>query len=180
MKKIIIAILGVALVATGAVFIFAQKGAGDGRPFGKGFGRGFGPGGPGLLRMAEKLGLSEEQKTQIKGIFEDSKTRVQPLMEAAKTNHDAIKNLGTDGTFNEAEVNRLAAAQAETTKQLIVEKERTKAAIFAVLTPEQRTKAAEFKAQMEERFKDRMPGPGGRRGFGGPDGPKGFGGGFVD
>ncbi|MBK8146731.1 MAG: Spy/CpxP family protein refolding chaperone [Acidobacteria bacterium] len=167
MKKATIAILAVALISLGAVFIFAQKGEWRGPR-----GGGFGPG-RGLMMMAEKLGLSEEQKTQVKAILEESKTRVQPLMEAARANHDAIKNLGTDGTFNEAEVNRLAAAQAETTKHLIVEKEKTKAAVFAVLTPEQRVKAAEFKEQMKERFKDRMPGPfgGGRRGGG-------FGGGF--
>ncbi len=177
MKKATIAILAVALISIGAVLIFAQRGDGPGRgPRGGGFGPG-----KGLLMMAEKLGLSEEQKTQIKGILEDSKTRVEPLREALKSNHDAIKNLGTDGTFNEAEVNRLAAAQAETTKALIVEKEKTKAAIFAVLTPEQRVKANEMKQNMEERFKNRM-----RRPFfgpGGPEGPRGpgrFGDGLED
>ncbi len=167
MKKITIAILAVALLSIGAIFIFAQKGEGMRRgPRGGGFGPG-----RGILKMAEKLGATDEQKTQIQGILEESKTRIQPLMESAKANHQQIKDLGTDGTFNEAEVTRLANAQAETMKQMIVEKERTKAAIFAVLTPEQRTKANEFKEQMKERFKDRKRGPG--DGFGG-----GFGGGF--
>lgn len=150
MKKITFAIIAIALLSIGAIFMFAQKN--EGRKFG---GRGFGGGHP-FLKMAEKLNLSDEQKTQIKTILEDSKTRVQPLMESMRENHKAIENLGTDGTYNEAEVTRLANAQAEISKQLIIEKEKTKAAIFAVLTPEQRTQAAEMKSQMKERFKDRF------------------------
>jgi Spy/CpxP family protein refolding chaperone len=162
MKKATIAILAIALISTGALLIFAQKGDGMRRgPRGGGFGPGHG-----LLMMADKIGATEEQKTRIKAILEDSKTRVQPLMEALRANHEAIRNLGTDGTYNEAEVARIANAQAETTKQLIVEKEKTKAAIFAVLTPEQRTKATELREQMKERFKGRFPG-----GFRGPKGP---------
>ncbi len=171
MKKVSVALIAIALVALGSILIFAQKGDGNRRgPRGGGFGPG-----AGLLRMAEKLGLSDEQKTQIKTILEDSKTRVEPLKESLKANHDAIKNLGTDGTYNEAEVARIAAAQAETTKQLIVEKEKTKAAIFAILTLEQRTKATELRDSMKERFKDRMRGP---RGDGFGPGP--FGGGFNE
>lgn len=150
MKKITVAIIAIALVAVGAIFIFAQKG--DGRKFG---GKGFGGGHP-FLKMAEKLNLSDEQKTQIKTIMEDSKTRVQPLMKSMRESHQAMENLGKDGVFNETEVTNIANAQAEATKQLIIEKEKTKAAIFAVLTPEQRAQAAQMKDQMKERFKDRF------------------------
>lgn len=171
MKKATIAILAIALISTGALLIFAQKGDGTWRgPRGGGMGPGHG-----LLLMADKLGVTEEQKTQIKAILEDSRTRVRPLMESLRTNHEAIRNLGTDGTYNEAEVARIANAQAETTKQMIVEKEKTKAAIFAVLTPEQRTRATELREQMMERFKGRFPG-----GLRGPKGPGPFGEGIEE
>lgn len=157
MKKATLAILAFVLIAGGSILIFGQRG--DGRRGGM---RG-GFGGPGILRMAEKLGLTEEQKTQIKQILEESRTRVEPLMQAARTNHEQIRELGKDGTFNEAEVNRLAGLQAENTRQMIVEKERTKAAIFAILTPEQRVKAGEMRKEFGERFKNRR-GPGFRPG----------------
>ncbi len=155
MKKAAIAILAIAILSLGAIFIFAQKGdKKDG--FG---GRGFGE--RGFMRMAEKLNLSDAQKAQIKTILDDSKTRFQPLMESLKTNHEQAENFGTDGVFNEEQVNQIATTQAETTKQLFIEKEKTKAQIFAVLTPEQRVEAAKMKDQMTERFKDRF-----EKGFG--------------
>jgi periplasmic protein CpxP/Spy len=156
MKKATIAILAIAILGLGAIFIFAQKGdKKDGFGGGKGFGE------RGFMRIAEKLNLSDEQKTQVKTILDDSKTRVQPLMESLKTNHEQAENLGTDGNFNEEQVNQIAAAQAETTKQLFIEKEKTKAQIFAVLTTEQRVEAAKMKDQMKDRFKGRF-----EKGFG--------------
>jgi periplasmic protein CpxP/Spy len=150
MKKLTIAILAIVVLGLGAIFIFAQKGDRKGGFGGRGFGdRGF-------MRMAEKLNLSDEQKTQVKTILEDSKTRVKPLMESLRENHKQTENLGTDGNFNEAQVNQIATTQAETSKQLFIEKEKTKAQIFAVLTPEQRVEAAKMKEQMKERFKGRF------------------------
>jgi protein CpxP len=162
MKKTTIAILAIAVLVLGGVFIFAQKGNRD-RFGGRGFGgRGFGGGG--FMRMAEKLNLSDEQKTQVKTIMEDSQTRIKPLMEAMRENHKQAQNLGTDGVFNEEQVNQIAGSQSETMKQLFIEKEKTKAQIFAVLTPEQRAEAA----KMKDQFKDNFRGKGKRR-FGGKE-----------
>ena len=146
MKKGLIAFLVMAIVGAGAVFIFAQKGKREN--FG---GRGFG--GRGFERIAEKLNLSDEQKAQVKTILEDSKTRVKPLMESMRESHKQAENLGTDGTFNEEQVNQIANAQAETSRQIFIEREKTKARIFAVLTPEQRAEAAKMKDRFKERFK---------------------------
>lgn len=148
MKKGLIAFLVMAVVGAGAVFIFAQKGKRDG--FG---GKGFG--GRGFARLAEKLNLSDEQKTQVKTILEDSKTRVKPLIESMRETRRQAENLGTDGTFDEEQVNRIANAQSEASKQLFIEREKTKAQIFAILTPEQRAEAAKMKEQFKERFKKR-------------------------
>lgn len=150
MKKSIIAILAIVVLGLGAVFIFAQKG----RMRHGGFGDGFG--GRGFARMAQKLNLSDEQKSQVKTIMEDSKTRVKPLMESLRENRKQAENLGQDGAFNEEQVNQIADSQSETMKQLFIEKEKTKAQIFAVLTPEQRTQAAEMKEQFKNRSKERF------------------------
>ena len=68
-------------------------------------------------------------------------------MEKVKQNHEASKLLGTDGVFNEEKVQELANQQAETMKQLFVEKEKTKAQLFAALNPDQREQA---KKMMDE------------------------------
>ena len=160
MKKALIVFLVMAVVGTGAVFIFAQKGKRGG------FGGRMGFGGRGFERVAEKLNLTDEQKTQVKSILEESKTRVKPLMESMRENRKQLENLGTDGTFNEEQVNQLAAQNAETMKQLFVEKEKTKAQIFAVLTPEQRAEAAKMKDAFKQNFKGK-----GKKRFGGQEAP---------
>src|SRR5215204_5809706 len=155
MKKSIIAILTIVVLGLGAVFIFAQKGKMNRGGFG-------GFGGRGFERIAEKLNLSDEQRTQVKTILEDSKTRVKPLMDSLRESRKQAETLGTDGTFNEEQVNQIANSQLETMKQLFIEKEKTKAQIFAVLTPEQRAEAAKMKDQFKERFKGK-----GKKRFGG-------------
>lgn len=156
MKKALIVFLVMAIVGVGAVFIFGQRGER------RGFAGRMGFGGRGFERVAEKLNLTDEQKSQIKTILEDSKTRVKPLMETLRENRQQSETLGTDGTFNEEQVNQLAAQQAETMKQLFIEKEKTKAQIFAVLTPEQRAEAAKMKDAFKENFRGR-----GKKRFGG-------------
>jgi protein CpxP len=155
MKKAIIAIIAIAVLGLGTMFIFAQKGSREG--FG---GKGFA--GKGFDRIAQKLNLTDEQKTQVKTIMEDSKTRLKPLMESLRESHKQAENLGVDGTFNEEQVNQIANNQSETMKQLFIEKEKTKAQIFAILTPEQRAEAAKMKAQFKDGFKNRFKKRGGK------------------
>ncbi|MDQ3798011.1 MAG: Spy/CpxP family protein refolding chaperone [Acidobacteriota bacterium] len=165
MKKYTIAILVFAVVTIGVVFAFAQKRDGSGA---RGE-RHFGPPPFVLEKIASELDLSDEQRAQVKQILEAEKAKIQTLTEAARGTHDQLKDLGTDGVFNEEQVNRLAAEQSETMRQLIIEKERVKAAIFAVLTPEQRAKASE----MKNKFGEKMRGGFGRRfGRGGDFEPK--------
>lgn len=171
MKKITVALLIASVLTVGLVgLVFAQKRGGEG--FDGHGGRGFGkPGFPPIFfgKIAEELGLTEEQKTQAKQILEASKTKIQPIMEGLKNGHDTAKTLGTNGTYDETAVANLANQQAELTKQLIIEKEKTKAQLFAILTPEQRTKAQElmknFEGKMKGRFGHHSP-------FGGEDKPK--------
>ncbi|HEX8733984.1 MAG TPA: Spy/CpxP family protein refolding chaperone [Pyrinomonadaceae bacterium] len=166
MKKYTIAILAFVVLAIGGVFVFAQKRDAGAGTRGE---RPFGPPPFALEKIADELNLSDEQRAQIRQTLEAEKTKVQALMETARATHEQLKDLGTDGVFNEEKVNRLSAQQAETTRQLIIEKERTKAAVFAVLTPEQRTKAAELK----NKFEEKMRGGFGRRfGRGGDSEPK--------
>jgi periplasmic protein CpxP/Spy len=161
MKKITVSILAVSILTIGLVSLVIAQKHGGGHGFGghrDGFGFMF-------SKLAEELGLSEEQKTQAKTVLEASKSRVEPIKEALKEGHKAAKQLGKDGVFDETKVTQLANNQAELTKQMIIEKERTKAAIFAILTPEQRTKAVAIYDRFEGKSgKHRGFGNGERRG----------------
>lgn len=136
-----------------------------------------GPGGPHggpppdaaarVEHMAKFLDLTDDQKTQVKAIFddEDAKTaayRAQ-LDATAKAIHDATAN----GAFDEAKVRELAASQANAMTEVIVEHERSRARVYAVLTDEQRAKAPEPPPGFGPGFGPGGPRPGGPH----PDGP---------
>ncbi len=152
MKKIITAILAIALVSIGSIFIFAQNDNEGGKEKYK---RGFGHRG-GFERLAKKLNLTDTQKEQAKQIMEASKSKVQPLKESMKSIHQQLDAATADGQFDEAQVQALASQQANITAQLIVEKERTQSQLFAILTPEQQAQAKQLKEQMKEKFKGKF------------------------
>lgn len=164
MKKIGIVTFVVGVLAVSLVGLIFAKSNGN-ESFSKHRG-GFGGEGfpPSFLveKIANELGLNEDQKTQAKVIIDESKERIKPLFESMKQNREIIKDLGTDGNFDEAKVTEIANQQSETMKQLFIEKEKTKAQLFAILTPEQREKAK----TMQEKFAGKMKGRFGHR-FGG-------------
>ncbi len=138
-KYIIAAIAGTAMLFSGLGFAQAAK-QGGGHERGM-FGR----------RMAQQLGLSDAQQQQIKGILQAEKPNMQPLAQELKQERQQMNALTESGTFDEAAVRAAASKQAQTEADLAVERARMKSHIFAVLTPDQRTKAQE----MEKSFAGR-------------------------
>lgn len=152
MKKRTIAILAIAILAVGAAFVVAQKAAHH--KFG-GHGRGFG-GMDGAGLMLRGLDLTDDQKAKVKEIMDANRTNIKPVFDSLKDNHKKLADLTANGAFDEAQVQALAAEQGSLMAKLVVEKERVKSQVFAILTDEQKAKAAQMKEQMKERFKDRM------------------------
>lgn len=102
--------------------------------------------------VSDKLKLTDQQKTQAKQILADSKPRFQPLLEQLKETHKTSVDLGANGVFDEKKSQEVAARQAEIVKQLLIEKEKTKAALFAVLTSGQREQAKQMMNDFVENF----------------------------
>jgi protein CpxP len=145
MKRIYLGIIAIIVLVAGGIFVLAQKAE-------KG---GFGHHGRGGEMMFRALNLTDEQKTQVKQIMEASKSKVEPIREQLKTNREKLEAATANGAFDEAQVTAIANEQAGLASQLIVERERAKSQVFALLTDEQKAKAGEMKAKMQERFKNR-------------------------
>ncbi len=75
-----------------------------------------------------------------------------PANDCLKETHRASVDLGANGVFDEQKAQEVAARQSEIVKQLLVEKEKTKAALFAVLTSEQREQAKQMMNDFVENF----------------------------
>jgi protein CpxP len=156
MKKGIIAIIAVVVLAAGAIFVVAQK-VGHRGP------GGFGGRGDHMGMALRGLDLTDEQKAKVKEIMDASRTSVEPLAQQLRDGRKNLAALGTDGTFDQAKVEAAANEQAGIMAKLIVEKEKAKAQVFALLTDAQKAKAAEMRQKFEERIKD-------HKGFGGKHG----------
>lgn len=152
MKKVIFGLVAAIFLITGSIFVIAQKTADkDGNCFGP---VGHGHRG-GIEKALRGLDLTAEQKSKVKEIMETSRASIQPLMEQSRANHERMRGLGSDGNFDQAQIETIAADQGRIAAKMIVEKGRIKAQIFAILTDEQKAKAETMRTKFEEKFKTR-------------------------
>ncbi len=96
----------------------------------------------------KKLNLTDEQKKEMFSIRLEERAKMTPLVQKLKAGRDQLCAL-PKGQFDEAKVRAIAKGQADIRTELIVEKQRMQSRIYAVLTPEQRTKVE----QMREKWK---------------------------
>lgn len=145
MKKILIAILALAVLATGVMFAVGQQ-THNGK-------RGHHRGGMGM--MFRGLDLTEDQKTKLKELRTARRTGLQPTRDALKANRQKMRELTANGAFDEAQVTALASERAALQARMIVERQRTKSQFFSLLTDAQKAKLAEIKAKRSEGRKAR-------------------------
>ncbi len=161
MKKITAIILTVVLTAMGAMMIFAQdstdntgkKEFGKHGHYGKRGGHKGMRGGKGM--MFRGLDLTDAQKAQVKQITQTSRENMKTVHAQMKSNRQQLEAASANGNFNQAQVQSLATQQGNLHAQMIVEKERVKSQIYQILTPEQKAKAAEMKANFEQKMQER-------------------------
>ena len=125
----------------------------------QGPGRGFGPGprhhSNWMLRhMTKELNLTTDQQNQIKSIMQAEKTKTRPLMQQMRQNEQQ-QNAAINGNFDEAQARAFASKQAQIMSDLIVERQRAKSQIYAVLTPEQRQKAQQLLQERQQKMQQR-------------------------
>ncbi len=97
-----------------------------------------------LAFMTDSLDLTDAQQTQAKAILDKEKTTFEPLMKQLMEAHKQLQTLGENGAFDETAVRSLANQNAQNIVELIVQTARVKSELFAILTPEQKAKAAKI------------------------------------
>ena len=137
-----------ALVLTAGVYVTAQdRNTNDGPPpfMGRRGGPpvgGMGPLMPGLL--SPRLGLTDAQKEQIKGVVEARGEEWKAVSERMRTARQALDEAINSDAVNEALIRQLSADVAAVEADANVARARVRAEVFQFLTPEQQALAREM------------------------------------
>lgn len=144
-------VAGTVLLASLGLAATVQASPGDRGPehcmhknHGKGYGMKHGSRGFNTERMAEKLGLSEEQRTRVNAIVEESRPQIEALREKMRETRKQLREQMHTGDYNEAEVRKLADAQGDLKADMIVLRAQQRAEIRDILTEEQRKQMKEM------------------------------------
>jgi Spy/CpxP family protein refolding chaperone len=129
------------LVLTLAVLpLSAQAGPRGGRPAG----------------IARALNLTEAQKTSIHAIREKHRPDLVLRRDAAQQAQAALRSALQDATTPEARLRALHDKAASARFEVLLARRSVHQEVQALLTPEQRTKAAELRGAAQERRRERM------------------------
>src|SRR5579859_4846635 len=105
--------------------------------------------------MARYLGLTDEQKTQMKAVMQKEHPAMKPLFQQSHQIDQQLRQY-VEGPFDEAKVQALAAQKAQIQAQLTVAETRIHNQLYALLTPDQQSQMKEMEAKHEARMQERM------------------------
>ncbi|MCL5743716.1 MAG: Spy/CpxP family protein refolding chaperone [Acidobacteria bacterium] len=105
----------------------------------------------GLVFIAGYLDLTADQRTQTQAIMKDARTQVAALAPELKDQRaavqEAVQNNADDNT-----IQNLATKQGDLQARLAAIRFKAMAKFYALLTPQQKTKAAQLRGQLEGLF----------------------------
>ena len=107
-------------------------------------------------KMMKNLGLSEDQKEQVKDIHKAYKDKIKAAHKSMSESRKAFRKLSLSDDVNEAELRELSKKISDSMVELAVLKNAIRNEMKAVLTEDQQEKFKQKRAEMKERMKKRM------------------------
>jgi Spy/CpxP family protein refolding chaperone len=104
---------------------------------------------------AKYLGVTDEQKTQMKAALQKERPTIQPLMQQLHQMDQQLKQY-EEGTYDEAKVQAVVSQQAQTLVQLKVEQTKIHNELYQMLTPDQQNKLKDFEANRAARIQQHI------------------------
>jgi protein CpxP len=105
-------------------------------------------------QMMQDLNLTPAQQQQSDTIFADAKQKTESLHREMRQNREAIH--AAVKANNTSQIDQLSSHQGELVGQALAIRSQAMAKFYAILTPEQRTKADEMRSRIWQRMEDRM------------------------
>jgi Spy/CpxP family protein refolding chaperone len=110
----------------------------------------------GLGRTARRLGLSDDQKDQIRGILKSHATEIEAQLEASQTGRKALREAMGTQPLDEGRIRQQALALGEVRADGAVLRARIRSEIWPVLNAEQQEKAKQLRSLKGKREKRRI------------------------
>jgi protein CpxP len=120
-----------------------------------GHAHGYGMEGHHMQFMAKYLNLTDDQKTQMKGVMQKEHPAMKPLFQQSHQIDQQLRQY-VEGPYDEAKVRTLATQKAQVEIEMTVAQTRIHNEMFQLLTPDQQTKMKEFEARHENRMQKHM------------------------
>lgn len=114
------------------------------------------PPGPDGMFLA-LLDLTDAQKAQIRRLHEAEREAARPFHDQLRRIHDELRQATENGAFDEATVRAILAREAQVMTELNLSRLKTEAAVWQMLTPEQRTKLAELREKLRKEHDEHRP-----------------------
>jgi len=111
-----------------------------------------------MHKLARMLDLTDQQKQQLAAQRKTEQERVKPYRDQVEAAQKQIQTDVMSGKFDEAKARSILAETTQARTELALSHARMQAALYSVLTPEQRTKLNERKQKWEQRRAERKQG----------------------
>jgi Spy/CpxP family protein refolding chaperone len=105
-------------------------------------------------QMMQALGLTTVQQQQANTIFGDARQKAEPIRQEMRQNREALH--AAVKANNIPQIERLSSHQGELHGKALAIRSEAMAKFYAILTPEQRTKADQMLSRMWRRMEERM------------------------
>jgi Spy/CpxP family protein refolding chaperone len=104
--------------------------------------------------MMQALNLTTAQKQQADTIFGDARQKVEPIWQEMRQNREALH--AAVKANNTSQIEGLSSHQGELHGKALAIRSEAMAKFYAILTPEQRTKADQIMSRKRQRMEERM------------------------
>ena len=142
-------------VAMGSIVAKAQTADAPPAPPMHEHGHEFGMGGHMMGFFAQKLNLTEDQKTQMKTVFQKEHPTIKPLMQQEHQIDQQLRQY-VEGSFDQDKVQALANQKAQIQAQMTVAETRIHNQMYQLLTPDQQSQLKQIEAKHEARMQEHM------------------------
>jgi protein CpxP len=134
----------ICLAVVGLAFAISQTNAFAGHG-------GYGKDGWHLKKMMAVVGLSDEQKAEVKDILTQNRALLEPILKHLVAERRALRNLIQSGSSDETAIRTQAASVAKLQADLAVERAKVYQAVLKILTPEQTQKLKDFQEERDRK-----------------------------